>query len=131
MYRSDLTILFGTLSFLGLFFGAAFLLCTVLVMYYKQLTEGHEDRDGFVIMRRVGMGAGMVRSTVRRQVTLVFLLPLAGALLHLSFALPVLNRLFGVLCIESRTGAGAGLYILLCLGVYLVTARAYYRIVSQ
>ena len=113
-----------------------FVLCTVLVMYYKQLTEGHEDRDGFVIMRRVGMGAGMVRSTVRRQVTLVFLLPLAGALLHLSFALPVLIRLFGVLCIESRTvlaaaGAGAGLYILLYLGVYLVTARAYYRIVSQ
>ena len=136
MDLSELTILFGTLAFLGLFFGAAFLLCTVLVMYYKQLTEGHEDRDGFVIMRRVGMGAGMVRSTVRRQVTLVFLLPLAGALLHLSFALPVLIRLFGVLCIESRTvlaaaGAGAGLYILLYLGVYLVTARAYYRIVSQ
>ena len=136
MDLSELTMLFGTLAFLGLFFGAAFLLCTVLVMYYKQLTEGHEDREGFVIMRRVGMGPGMVRATVRRQVTLVFFLPLAGALLHLSFALPVLIRLFGTFCIGGGTvlaaaGLGAGLYVLLYLAVYLVTARAYYRIVSR
>ncbi len=136
MSQGELSLLFGTLAFLGLFFGAAFLLCTVLVMYYKQLTEGHEDREGFVIMTRVGMGPGMVRATVRRQVTLVFLLPLAGALLHLAFALPVLVRLFGTFCIQGTTvlmaaGLGAGLYALLYLGVYLVTARAYYRIVSQ
>lgn len=132
----ELTVFFGTLAFLGIFFGAAFLLCTVLVMYYKQITEGHQDRDGFVVMRRVGMGVGMVRSTVRRQVTLVFSLPLLGALLHLCFAMPVLIRLFEILCVSPRTvllGAGcavlafAGLY----LGAYLITAKAYYKIVVK
>lgn len=135
MAPEELTGLFGTLAFLGIFFGTAFLLCTVLVMYYKQITEGHEDRDSFVVMRRVGMGAGMVRATVRRQVTLVFFLPLAGALLHLCFAVPVLIQLFRVFCIEGKTvllaaAAGAVVYTLLYLGVYLATARAYYRIVA-
>ena len=136
MDLSELTMLFGTLAFLGLFFGTVFLLCTVLVMYYKQITEGHEDRDSFVVMRRVGMSLGMVRSTVRRQVTLVFLLPLAGAVLHLCFAVPALIRIFHVFCIRAETVLwaavlGAGTYALLYLGVYLFTARAYYRIVSR
>lgn len=136
MAPEELINLFGTLAFLGIFFGTAFLVCTVLVMYYKQTTEGHEDRDSFVVMRRVGMGLGMVRSTVRRQVTLVFFLPLAGALLHLCFAAPVLIRLFEVFSIRGKTvllaaALGAGIYVLLYLGVYLFTARAYYRIVSR
>ena len=132
----ELTVLFGTLAFLGLFFGTAFLLCTVLVMYYKQITEGHQDRDGFVVMRRVGMSGGMVRATVRRQVTLVFFLPLLMALVHLAFAAPVLIRLFDILCIGSGTvlmGTGAGVvaFTTFYLGAYLVTARGYYRIVAQ
>lgn len=135
MEPEDLVRFFGTLAFLGLFFGAAFLLCTVLVMYYKQLTEGNEDRGGFVVMRRVGMSSGMVRSTVRRQVTLVFFLPLLMALVHLGFALPVLIRLFQVFCISARTvltaaGVGVLAFVALYLGAYLVTARAYYRIVA-
>ncbi len=132
----ELTVFFGTLAFLGIFFGAAFLLCTVLVMYYKQITEGHQDRDGFVVMRRVGMGVGMVRSTVRRQVTLVFSLPLLGALLHLCFAVPVLIRLFDILCVSSRTvllGTGCAVLVFagLYLGAYLTTAKAYYKIVVK
>ena len=132
----ELTVLFGTLAFLGLFFGTAFLLCTVLVMYYKQITEGHQDRDGFVVMRRVGMSGGMVRATVRRQVTLVFFLPLLMALVHLAFAAPVLIRLFDILCIGQGTvlmGTGAGVvaFTTFYLGAYLVTARGYYRIVAQ
>ena len=132
----ELTIFFGTLAFLGLFFGTAFLLCTVLVMYYKQITEGHEDREGFLVMQRVGMSVGMVRSTVRRQVLLVFSLPLLGALLHLCFAVPVLIRLFDVLCVSSRTvllGAGCAVLVFagLYLGVYLATAKVYYKLVAR
>ena len=135
MSREELTTLFGTLAFLGLFFGAAFLLCTVLVMYYKQLTEGAEDRSSFAVMRRVGMSAGMVRSAARRQITLVFFLPLVMALLHLSFALPVMTRMFQVLCVEATTvllaaGVGVLAFTVLYLGAYWATARAYYRAVA-
>lgn len=136
MSRQELTTLFGTLAFLGLFFGAAFLLCTLLVMYYKQITEGGEDRGGFTVMRRVGMSGGMVCATVRRQVTLVFLLPLLMALLHLCFALPVMTRMFQVLCIDAATvllavGIGVLAFVALYLAAYWATARAYYRIVAR
>lgn len=136
MSRQELTTLFGTLAFLGLFFGAAFLLCTLLVMYYKQITEGGEDRGGFAVMRRVGMSGGMVRATVRRQVTLVFALPLLMSLLHLCFALPVMTRMFQVLCIEEATvflavGLGVIAFAALYLAAYWATARAYYRIVAR
>ena len=135
MSPQELTTLFGTLAFLGLFFGAAFLLCTVVVMYYKQLTEGGEDRSSFAVMRRVGMSGGMVRAAARRQITLVFFLPLLMALLHLSFALPVMTRMFQVLCIEPATvllaaGVGAAAFTALYLGAYWATARAYYRMVA-
>jgi len=135
MEPEELVLFFGTLAFLGLFFGAAFLLCTVLVMYYKQVTEGAGDRGGFAVMRRVGMSGGMVRSTVGRQVTLVFFLPLLMALVHLGFALPVLIRLFQVFCVGAKTvlaaaGIGALAFAALYLGAYFATARAYYRIVS-
>lgn len=135
MSREELTTLFGTLAFLGLFFGTAFLLCTVLVMYYKQITEGGEDRGGFAVMRRVGMSAGMVRATVRRQVTLVFFLPPAMALVHLCAALPVMVRMFQVLCIEAPTvllsaALGAAAFIVIYLGAYWATARVYYRMVA-
>lgn len=135
MRPDELVNLFGTLAFLGLFFGTAFLLCTVLVMYYKQITEGNQDREGFVVMRRVGMSGGMVRSTVRRQVTLVFLLPLLMALIHLAFAAPVMIKMFQILCIGPETvlmaaGVGVLAFVALYLGAYLVTARGYYRIVA-
>ena len=131
----EITVFFGTLAFLGIFFGAAFLLCTVLVMYYKQIVEGSEDRDGYIVMRRVGMSGGMVRATVRRQVTLVFLLPLLMALMHLCFATPVLIRLFDILCISQGTvllgsGAAVVVFVVLYIAAYLATAKAYYRIVS-
>ena len=87
-------------------------------------------------MQRVGMSVGMVRSTVRRQVLLVFSLPLLGALLHLCFAVPVLIRLFDVLCVSSRTvllGAGCAVLVFagLYLGVYLATAKVYYKLVAR
>lgn len=135
MSREELTTLFGTLAFLGLFFGGVFLLCTVLVMYYKQLAEGAEDRSGFAVMRRVGMSGGMVRDTVRRQVTMVFFLPLLMALVHLCAALPVMTRMFQVLCVGTRTvllaaGIGAAAFIMIYLAAYWATARAYYRMVA-
>lgn len=132
----SLILLFGSLAFLGVFFAAVFLLCTVLVMYYKQIAEGGEDRESFTVLRRVGMDDKMVRGTVKRQIMLVFLLPLAGTIVHLAFASPVLTRLFQVLRIQSQTvlsaaGLSVLIFFLLYLGAYFITANAYYRIVSR
>lgn len=127
---------FGTLIFLGLFFSVVFLGCTVLVMYYKQVTEGYEDRARFLVMRQVGMDEALARSTVRRQILLVFFLPLAGALVHMAFAVPILIKLLGILRINDLgliflafglTALGFGVVYVL---VYLVTARAYSRLIQ-
>lgn len=128
--------LYGSFLFLGLFLGLIFALATDLIIYYKQVSEGYDDRDRFIIMRKVGMTNGEVKSTIRSQVLLVFFLPLVTAGVHVAFAFPMIRLLlsaFGMANLELFTlctlGVLAGFAVLYTL-VYLLTARAYYRIVS-
>ncbi len=127
---------FGTLIFLGLFFSIVFFGCTVLVMYYKQVTEGYEDRARFLVMRQVGMDEALSRSTVRRQILLVFFLPLAGALVHMAFAVPILIKLLGILRIDdlglilTAFGLTALAFGAVYVLAYLITARAYSKLIQ-
>ncbi len=127
----------GGLLFLGMVFGLLFFVCLLLIMYFKQVSEGYEDQDSFGIMRKVGMSDAEIRGTIRRQILLVFFLPLAGALLHTAAGLVMVNGLLAALQFFDT-----GLLIRCCVGVaaavaflyaasFWVTARTYYRIVRK
>lgn len=103
----------GGLLFLGLFLGSMFLMITVLIIYYKQISEGYEDKERFAIMEKVGMSNEEVKATIRSQVRMVFFLPLATAACHLAAAYPML--VFG----------------LIYLAVFIITSKSYYKIVGN
>lgn len=130
-------VILGGLLFLGIFFGIIFMVCMIMIMYYKQLSEGFEDKTNFDVMQQVGMSQPEVKSAIRRQILTVFFLPLLMALLHTTIALgPVetmmntLNLYNHQLIIRSALGVCAvftAIYIL----SYHMTAKAYYRIVRR
>ena len=132
----DLYTMYGGFLFLGVFLGLLFLLSTVLIIYYKQISEGYEDQRRYQIMQQVGMSPREVRSSIRSQVLLVFFLPLLTAGLHILAAFPMLCRileLFGLhevgmfaLCTAGTLAVFAAVYAL----VYGLTARTYERIVG-
>lgn len=128
---------YGTILFIGFFLGMIFLLATVLIIYYKQVTEGYDDRKRFVIMQDIGLSQAEVKKTIRTQVLLVFFLPLGAAGLHMAMAFKVLVKMMALfsayniklfsLCIGLTVAVFALVYFL----VYTITARIYYKIVSN
>ena len=128
--------IYGGLLFLGLLLGLTFILAAVLIMYYKQVTEGYEDNERFDILKKVGMTGREVRKTINSQVLTVFSLPLAAAAVHMAFAFPMVSQLLRVFSLTNVslfmtvTGATIALFALLYVGAYLVTSRAYLAIVS-
>ena len=128
---------YGTILFIGFFLGLIFLLATVLIIYYKQVTEGYDDRKRFVIMQDIGLSQAEVKKTIRTQVLLVFFLPLGAAGLHMAMAFKVLVKMMALfsayniklfsLCIGLTVAVFALVYFL----VYTITARIYYKIVSK
>ncbi len=134
--RADLHSTYGGLLFIGILFGLIFFMCLLLIMYYKQISEGYEDRGSFEIMQKVGMSHKEIRSTVRRQILLVFFMPLAGALLHTFAGMFMVENLMAALQLfDSHLMAVSAVMIslvfILVYGVsYLTTAKTYYRIIS-
>ncbi|WP_322198973.1 ABC transporter permease [Acutalibacter intestini] len=136
---SDLTDameLYGGLFFLGLFMGAVFLMGTVLIIYYKQVSEGYEDARRFDIMQKVGMSHQEVKRSIHSQVLMVFFLPLFMAILHLGVAfhmlqliLAMLNMVNFTLILISMVGCVL-VFSVMYLVIYLLTARTYYKIVE-
>lgn len=133
--RLDSYALYGGLLFLGAFFGLLFLAITVLIIYFKQLAEGFEDRERFRLLQQVGMEEKQVREVIRRQLLWVFFLPLAATLLHMLFASRIISVMLQVFhlhdwqLVVSCVAATCLLFALLYLVMYLLTARVYYRIV--
>lgn len=129
--------MYGGLLFIGIFFGLIFLICLLIIMYYKQITEGFEDQKNFEIMQKVGLSDEEIRCTIKKQVRLIFLLPLAGALLHTAIGLRMaLLLLGGIYFFETKLllinglivcGAFSVVYIL----CYRRTSVTYYKIVKQ
>lgn len=127
----------GSLLFIGIFLGSLFLMGTAMIIYYKQISEGYEDQKRFEIMQKVGLSRQEVRSSVRRQILMVFFLPLLMAMLHITMAFPMIRRLlllFGMTNTKLFIGctAGTGLIFAVVYGlIYLMTARSYYHIVER
>ena len=135
--RTDFWASLGGFFFIGLFLGALFLMAAVLIVYYKQVSEGYEDARSFSIMQQVGMTQAEVKSSIRSQVSTVFFLPLLAAACHTAGAFPMTKKillLFGL----SNTGlfllcsaATLLIFALVYYGIYRLTAREYYRIVKR
>lgn len=132
---SSMEILGGFL-FLGIFLGTLFLMATAMIIYYKQVSEGMDDKERFQIMQKVGMSRKEVRSSIRSQVLTVFFLPLLMAVVHICFAFPMITKL-----LASFSMFNTGLFVLCTLVtvavfalaygiIYGLTARVYYRIVN-
>ena len=129
--------LYGGFFFLGLFLGVLFLMAAVLIIYYKQISEGFEDRERFAIMRKVGLSRREVRAAIRSQVLTVFFLPLLMAGVHVAAAFPLMSRLLALLYLSNTrlymacTAVSFLVFAAFYVIVYLLTARTYYRIVSR
>ena len=133
--RESMMAMSGSLLFLGILLGLVCLFATALIVYYKQISEGYEDRARFQIMQKVGMSRREVKSTINSQVLLVFFLPLVVAGMHLAFAFPILEKVLHILLLSSTSlfvacslvtfGVFAAVYTL----IYMATARTYYKIV--
>lgn len=127
----------GSLLFIGIFLGSLFLMGTAMIIYYKQISEGYEDQKRFEIMQKVGLSRREVRSSVRRQILMVFFLPLLMAMLHITMAFPMIRRLlllFGMTNTKLFIGCTAGTVLIFAVVygvIYLVTARSYYHIVER
>ncbi len=128
--------LYGGFLFLGMFLGLLFLMATVLIIYYKQISEGYDDKQRFEIMQKVGMSRGETKSFVRSQILTVFFLPLVVAVVHIVFAFKIITKLLAMLNLTdislfiSCTGITILAFAIIYGLVYMLTARAYYRIVS-
>ena len=127
----------GSLLFIGILLGSLFLMGTAMIIYYKQISEGYEDQKRFEIMQKVGLSRREVRSSVRRQILMVFFLPLLMAMLHITMAFPMIRRLlllFGMTNTKLFIGCTAGTVLIFAVVyglIYLITARSYYHIVER
>ena len=127
--------MYGTFLFLGILLGLVCLFSTILIIYYKQISEGYEDRERFQIMEKIGMEAQEVKKTIGSQMALQFFLPLATAAVHTAAAFPILLKLLKILMLTntqlfvSCTLITLAVFALVYTAVYLLTARTYYNIV--
>ena len=112
--------LYGGLFFLGIFLGALFIMATVLIIYYKQISEGFDDKHRFEIMQKVGLSKSEVKKSIRSQVLMVFFLPLLTAVIHIAFAFKVITKLLALLNLTNET-----LFILTTGGTILIFAIFY------
>ena len=127
----------GGTFFIGIFLSIIFMLGTVLVIYYKQISEGYEDRERFVILQKIGLDDLQVKQTIRKQVLTVFFLPLIFSFIHLAFAYHMISlivRIIGVLNPDLMlvvTIIVCGVFFLAYVLVFALTSRSYRRIVSM
>lgn len=134
--RADYYGLFGGIFFLGIFLSIIFLAATVLIIYYKQVTEGYEDEARFGIMRKVGMTTKDIRQSINSQMLTVFFLPLITAALHVGFAFPMVQKLLIMFNLRNTmlsifvTGTAIVVFGIFYAIVYRITSNAYYSIVS-
>ena len=134
--REDFYALYGGLFFLGILLGSVFILAAVLIMYYKQVSEGFEDNRRFEILRNVGMTKQEIRRSINSQVLTVFFMPLVAAGIHTAFAFSIISkllRLFAMTDVGFLAMVTVCCYIafaILYVVVYIITSRSYYSIVS-
>ena len=134
--REDFLNTYGGLFFLGIMLSIVFIFATVLIIYYKQISEGYEDQSRFSIMQNVGMTKADIRKSINSQMLTVFFLPLAGAVLHLAFAFPMIRKLLILFNLHNLpmlliiAGISILIFAVFYVVVYRLTSNAYYSIVS-
>ncbi|EGV13058.1 efflux ABC transporter, permease protein [Streptococcus infantis X] len=138
--RSDaiaqMNALFGGILFIGIFLSIIFMVGTVLVIYYKQISEGYEDRERFVILQKVGLDQKQIKQTINKQILTVFFLPVIFAFLHLAFAYHMLSLILKVIGVVdtammlSVTLSICGIFALIYVLIFMITSRSYRRIVQ-
>lgn len=133
--RQNFYVIYGGLFFIGIFLGLLFLMATVLIIYYKQISEGYDDKERFVIMQKIGMGREEVAKAIHSQVLMVFFLPLLTAGIHTCFAFSLVKLIlqggFGLTNITLLAVCTVGTFLIFgvfYIIVYLVTAKEYYKV---
>lgn len=127
----------GTLLFIGIFLSVLFLLATVLVIYYKQISEGYEDRENFVILQQVGLDQKQTATTIRKQILTVFFLPLFFSFLYLGVAYKMISKIVALLgannaeLVLQTTLAICAVFFISYVLVFLLTSRSYRKIVVR
>ena len=135
--RNDFVGIYGGMFMLGMFLGTLFIMAMALIIYYKQISEGYEDRRQFEIMQKVGMSQLEVKKVIRSQIRMVFFLPLVAAGVHMAVAFPMIQNLlkaFNMRNTELYRNCTIGVYLgfaVLYILIYSLTAKAYYRIVKR
>ena len=135
--KQEIKGMLGGMFFIGIFLSVVFMLGTVLIIYYKQISEGYEDRDRFVILQKVGLDGKQIKQTIRRQILIVFFLPLAFAFIHLAFAYHMLSLILsalGVLNASLMLAVTLGVYAIFFISyiiVFTITSRSYRKIISM
>ena len=135
--RTNFYSLFGGLFYLGILLSLVFIIAAVLIIYYKQISEGYEDQARFDIMQKVGMTKKDIRKSINSQLLMVFFLPLLGAGMHLAFAFPIIEKLLQLFNLFNRNlfiMTTAGSFVIFAIFyaiVYKLTSNAYYNIVSK
>ena len=133
--RNELFAIYGSLFFLGILLSMVFLFATALIIYYKQISEGYDDRGRFQILQKVGMTQKETKGTIRRQIVIVFFLPLVTAVIHMAAAYPVIRKLLRLLMMPNDalfllcTAITVVAFAIIYMVIYRMTARTYYRIV--
>lgn len=133
---AEMNALFGGILFIGIFLSIIFMVGTVLVIYYKQISEGYEDRERFVILQKVGLDQKQIKQTINKQVLTVFFLPVIFAFLHLAFAYHMLSLILKVIGVVdtammlSVTLTICGIFSLIYVLIFMITSRSYRKIIQ-
>ena len=135
--KQGLIEMYAGLLFIGIFLSFLFIMATILIMYYKQITEGYEDKDRFEIMQKVGLEQRDVKKAIHSQVLTVFFMPLLVAGVHICFAYPMLEKLLHLLFVSDAwlyirtTGMCFVAFALVYIVIYVLTSKVYYGIVKR
>ncbi|AZT91360.1 ABC transporter permease [Caldicellulosiruptor changbaiensis] len=136
MAREGFYSIYGGLLFIGLFLGLLFIMATVLIIYYKQIEEGFDDRHRYEILQKVGMTRLEIKKSIQSQILATFFLPLFSAIVHIAFAFKIIVKMLQVFNLTNIplyalcTSAVILVFAIFYTGVYALTAKTYYKIVS-
>ena len=134
---TQMSALFGGVFFIGIFLSIIFMVGTVLVIYYKQISEGYEDRERFIILQKVGLDQKQIKQTINKQVLTVFFLPLLFAFLHLAFAYHMLSLILKVIGVLDATMmltvtlSICAIFLIVYVLIFMITSRSYRKIVQM
>ena len=133
----EINAIFGGFFFIGIFLSIIFMVGAVLVIYYKQISEGYEDRERFIILQKVGLDQKQIKETINKQVLTVFFLPVIFAFLHLAFAYHMLSLILKVVGVVDAgmmltvTLSICGIFVLVYITIFMITSRSYRKIVQM